>query len=298
MNKVLPLLVIVISMSISSIQAQKPGNIASYKIGTVTVSTLSEGQQKGNSSILIDAPTEVLKEYAPDGTFSNAVNAFLIQVSGKTMLVDAGFGRNLFDNMKVLGKSASEIDIILLTHMHGDHIGGLLKDSKVAFPNAELYISQAEHDYWTSDEEMMKVAENRRGGFLLAHKVIEAYKNKLHLFEPSDIDAEAGNLVNNVKAYKAYGHTPGHTVFLVESGSSKLLIWGDLTHAMAVQMPYPGIAVTYDVNPKQAIESRLKILDYVAKNNIAIGGMHIAFPAMGSVKSNSKGGYEFVPIPF
>jgi glyoxylase-like metal-dependent hydrolase (beta-lactamase superfamily II) len=93
-----------------------------------------------------------------------------------------------------------------------------------------------------------------------------------------------------------YGHTPGHTSFLIESKESKLLIWGDLTHAMAIQMPYPQVAVTYDVNPEGAVQSRKAVLTYVSENHIPVAGMHIAYPAIGEIKSISDGGYQFLPL--
>jgi Zn-dependent hydrolases, including glyoxylases len=163
--------------------------------------------------------------------------------------------------------------------MHGDHIGGLIKDDQAVFPNAKLFVAQKEYDYWNSGQ---------NAG---AKKVLDAYKNQLEIFEPIDL--------NNVKIgsasilpLKAYGHTPGHTAFLIHSNGKNLLVWGDLTHAMAVQMPHPEIAVTYDVNPKDAVEYRLNILEFVTKNKIPIAGMHIAYPGMGTVEKDGKG-YKF-----
>jgi glyoxylase-like metal-dependent hydrolase (beta-lactamase superfamily II) len=205
----------------------------------------------------------------------------LVKIAGKTILVDAGFGRNLFDNLKSQNTTAEQVNLILLTHMHGDHIGGLLQDGKVTFPNAELYVAQAEYDYWMS---------NARGE--QAQKVLAAYKDKLHLFVPDELENATTELLPNLQAIAAYGHTPGHTVYLLKSTNSQLLIWGDLTHAMAIQMPHPEIAVTYDVNPQQAIASRKKILDYVATNKRPVAGMHVAYPSIGNINAVEEG-YEF-----
>lgn len=239
-------------------------NTFTYKLGDFKVTTLSESKQNGNTSILIDAPEDVLKKYAPAGTFPNAVNAFLIQTPNKNILVDAGFGRNLFDNLKQLNVTPDKIDVILLTHMHGDHIGGLLKDGKVCFSNAELYVSQAEYDYWIKANSPSQ------------KKVFEAYKDKLHLFEPTESGIE---VIPSVKAIATYGHTPGHTSFLVTASNNSLLIWGDITHALAIQIPHPEISVTYDVDPVMAKQSRVRILEYINKNNIPVAGMHIPFPS-------------------
>ncbi|MDR0832668.1 MAG: MBL fold metallo-hydrolase [Candidatus Symbiothrix sp.] len=257
----------------------------STNVGEARVHLLSEGQQKGNTSILIGATPEMIETQAPDGTFPNAVNAFLIQLSGKNMLVDAGFGKRLFDNLQTLDVDAEHIDIVLITHAHGDHIGGMLRDGEKAFPNAQVYMSQKEHDYWTSDA----VKNNT------VRQLIAVYKDQLNLFNPSVIGEPATPLIDGVTAIAAYGHTPGHTMYEVESKGEKLWIWGDLTHAMAVQMPYPSVAVTYDVDPAQAVKTRLEVLNYVSKNAIPIAGMHIAYPSTGAVVKEGDG-YVFNPV--
>ncbi|GHT01157.1 MBL fold metallo-hydrolase [Bacteroidia bacterium] len=253
------------------------------KVGEARVHLLSEGQQKGKTSILIGATPEMVEKQAPDGTFPNAVNAFLIQFSGKNILVDTGFGKRLFDNLQNLGVVAENIDIVLITHAHGDHIGGMLRDGERAFPNAQVYLSQKEHDYWTSD-----AVKNTN-----VRQLVAAYKDQLHLFNPAVIGEPATPLVGGVTAIAAYGHTPGHTMYEVESQGEKLLIWGDLTHAMALQMPYPSVAVTYDVDPAQAVKARLEVLNYVSTNAIPVAGMHIAYPAVGKVVKAGNG-YIFI----
>jgi glyoxylase-like metal-dependent hydrolase (beta-lactamase superfamily II) len=224
----------------------------------------------------------MLQKYLPDRTFQSEVNAFLIRTPDKNILIDAGLGRNLLDNLQSLDVSPGQINIILLTHMHGDHIGGLLRDGKPVFPNAEMYLSQPEYDHWSK-------SENKQ-----ALNVLSAYKNKLKLFIPEELGSKKANLFAGFQGIADYGHTPGHTAYLIESGSARLLIWGDLAHVMAVQMPHPEIAVTYDSNPKQAIEYRRKILKYVVKNNIPVAGMHIVSPAIGDVIAEGTG-YEFTP---
>ncbi|MDR1171622.1 MAG: MBL fold metallo-hydrolase [Bacteroidales bacterium] len=266
--------------------AQENPNIFTYKVGAFEICLLSEGQSAGKPGIFIGATPEMIRKCIPDGTFPTSCNAFLVRMPGKTILVDTGYGRNLFDNLKSLGVTPEQVDIILLTHMHGDHIGGMLKDGQAAFPNAEVYLAKPEHDYWMSDD-----AKNPN-----ARKVIEVYRSKLHLFQPVEIDAKPNTLFAGIQAVASYGHTPGHTSFMVESGKDKLLIWGDLTHAMAIQMTYPQVAMTYDVNPDVAIASRKKTLEYVAQKKIPIAGMHIAFPGMGKIAKAPADGYSYSPF--
>jgi len=282
-------------MSAIYVKSQTNENIFSMKLGNSKLFLLSEGQRNGNAEILIGATPEIIKKYAPNNSFPMATNAFLWQVDGKNILFDTGYGTELFNNLKFLHVNPEDIDAIIITHAHGDHIGGLLLNEQVAFPKATLYISQSEYDYWTSDKEMNKLPEKSRGGFLLAKKVMAAYKNHLHLFEPNAVNPPYNKeLCYGVKAIAAYGHTLGHTIYLIESGNDKLLIWGDLAHAMAIQMPHPEIAVSYDSDPKLAVQSRAVILKYVSEHKIPIAGMHIPYPSIGTIEK-AETGYRFVP---
>jgi len=276
--------------------AQETSSLFTYKIGDYTINLLAESQQKGNKSILIGATEAMLKEYAPDGTFPNAMNAFLIKTPDKNILFDTGLGKNIFNNLEALGVTPEQIDIVVLTHMHGDHIGGMLREGKKSFPNAEVYLPQPEHDYWTNQKTIEELPENRRGSFLNAVKVVDTYKDKLHLFEPDQLYGKENQIIKGIRGIAAYGHTPGHTVFLVELANEKLLIWGDVTHAMALQMPYPEVAVTYDVNPGDAIHTRKELLKYVEEKQIPIAGMHIAYPGMGKIVKGDTSGYKFIPF--
>lgn len=276
--------------------AQELPSVFTYPIGNCTLSLLCESQQKANPGILIGASEEILKTYAPEGTFPNAMNAFLLQTPDKNILFDTGMGRKLFDNLATLGVAAEKIDIVVITHMHGDHIGGMLKGDAKAFPNADVYLPQPEYDYWTNPEIIAQTPENRRGGFHNAIRVIETYKDRLHLFVPDRLGEKAQPILPGIQGIAAYGHTPGHTVFLVEAEKQKLLIWGDLTHAMAIQMPHPEVAVTYDVHPEDAIRARREILEYIEKYRIPVAGMHIPFPGMGQIKKAEGTGYNFIPF--
>jgi len=289
------IVIVLLVMSTVYVNAQTNENIFSIKLGNSKVFLLSEGQRNGSVEILLEAKPEIVREYAPGNSFPMATNVFLWQVDGKNILFDTGYGRELFKNLQSLQVKPEDIDAIFITHAHGDHIGGLLRNEQAAFPKAALYISQSEYDYWTSDEAMNQAPENSRGGFLLAKKVAAAYKDHLHLFDPNAVNPPYNKeLCYGIKAIAAYGHTPGHTLYLIESGNDKLLIWGDLAHAMAIQMPHPEIAVSYDSNPKLAIQSRAVILQYVSEHKIPVAGMHIPFPSIGTIEKAEQG-YRFVP---
>lgn len=279
----------------NGLKAQDDLGIITFDVGFFTITLLPELQQQSKTDMLLGATDEMLKETIPDGTFPNAVNAFLVETEDKTVLFDTGYGKRLFDNLKAYGKTTNDIDVIMLTHMHGDHIGGLLQEEEMSFPNATLYISQSEYDYWMSDDAMRKVPENRQSNFINARSVIDAYKDQLHLFKPGKMD-DSNDLIPGIRSIALCGHTPGHTGYMLESDGSQLFIWGDLTHAMAIQMAYPEVDVTGSMDMEQAIETRRQLFKYISDNNISIAGMHIQYPAIGTVTVKEPGKYSFFVI--
>ncbi|MDR1379409.1 MAG: MBL fold metallo-hydrolase [Synergistaceae bacterium] len=285
--------IILFSMNTQAFAADIP-NVYKYQLGAFEVILLSEGQSQGSGGTLIGTDDEMMKKYMPSGTYPTAVNTFLVRTPDRVVLIDTGFGRELFKNMKSVGVEPELIDAVLLTHMHGDHIGGLLtEENKLAFPNAKLYLARQERDYWASEEIMKTFPEDRQGGFQNSQKALTAYGNAVQTFDPRGIDVEPEFLLPGIKTIAAFGHTPGHTLYMIESDGVRLLIWGDLTHAMAIQMPVPQVAMTYDVNPEEAVASRLTVLKYVSEEKIPVAGMHVPYPGVGEITPNPESGYTF-----
>lgn len=259
----------------------------SVKVGEMTLTLLAEGEAERDGSLFVNASDDVLKRYVPQGTFAMGINAFLVRTPDRTVLVDTGLGRKLSDNLKALGVSAEQVDTVLLTHMHGDHTGGLLRDGKPVFPNARVYVAAKEYDYW-----MNGVSENQKK----AAEPVSAYGQSVQPFEPGDLETAGVELLPGIRAVAAFGHTPGHSLFMIDSKDQKLLIWGDIAHAMAVQIPAPAVSVTYDVDPERAALTRKAVLEYVAKNRIPVAGAHIPGAGIGTVSVQGEG-YAFTPLP-
>ncbi|MDR1138023.1 MAG: MBL fold metallo-hydrolase [Synergistaceae bacterium] len=254
-------------------------DVFSVEIGNFRVSMLSEAQRDSGADILIGASKDDIAKFIPGGKYPSAVAAYLVESPEGAVLIDTGFGREMERNLKSLGVAADDIRVVLITHAHGDHIGGLTKDGKPAYPNAKVIISKPDYE-WSSQ----------------AREYMSKY-DSFDTITPGTLENGRVEVMEGVYAIAAYGHTPGHTMFMLESGGEKLLIWGDLTHAMAIQMPRPGISVTYDADPVAAAKVRMAVLDYVAENEIPVAGMHVAYPGIGYVSKDpeNNGGYKFIP---
>ena len=241
---------------------------------SIEVISLLDTQGEGNPDLLIGATDEQKAQYLPDGKLPSQILAYYVKVSGQGILFDAGLcDGHIVNELAKNGIEASDVDTILITHLHPDHFGGLLTpEGERAFPNAKVYVGRVERDYWVNT--------------LKNENVINALK--LYDVQEFEFDDE---LFGSVKAIEATGHTPGHTVFEVKADDEKLLIVGDIVHFIQIQFPLPEISVKYDTDPDKARESRKKILDYAAENNIPIAGMHITPPGIFRV-NKSETGYE------
>ena len=226
-----------------------------------------------------------------------SVNAFLINTGSKLLLVDAGAGAlfgptvgKLMANLKASGYQPEQVDEIYITHMHADHVGGLMVDGKIAFPNATVHADKRDADFWLSQANMDSASKEMKDFFTGAMQSINPYI-AAGKFQTFDRD---GVLTPGLKAVLAHGHTPGHTTYLVESKGQALSLWGDLIHVAAVQFEHPSVTIQFDSDPKAAIAARKKAAADAAKNAYLVGAAHIAFPGLGYVR---RSGFDYAWVP-
>ena len=205
----------------------------------------------------------LLNVLMPTGASRSAINAFIAIDSSNTILFDAGLGAEnggrLLKTMKEADLDPAKVTAVCLTHLHFDHIGGLLLDGKAAFPNATIYLSQEEYDAWGDGGPMAK-----NNG--MWKQVMETYKGHIKTFHDGEKLFD-GLVVANL----APGHTPGHTVYTVDG---ICLIAGDLLHAQDLQLDHPQFCARYDADPAQATATRTQILQNVRDNGQHFAGAH------------------------
>lgn len=287
-------------------KTQVPGYYR-HTLGAFEITALNDGHLDIDPKLLRNAPPQQLQKLlqtsfraAPTPT---AVNTYLVNTGSQLLLVDTGAGNffgptlgRILANLKAAGHEPAQVDAVLLTHLHGDHVGGLITaDGAAVFPNAVLHVSKKEADFWLSPEVMAKAPKEAQMYFQAAQKAVAPYQaaGRLKTFEG---DSE---LMPGVRTLATPGHTPGHTSFLLNSDGQQLLVWGDIIHSTGVQFARPKVTIEFDIDAKTAAATRTRLLADVARQKLLVSGMHLPFPGIGHVRAGRDGAaYTWVPIDF
>lgn len=281
------------------LKGQAPGWYR-LQLGDFEITALNDGT--------LDLPVDKLLQQPPANTLralqhrylgvplETSVNAYLINTGAKVVLVDTGasslFGPTLgrmLANLKAAGYSPEQVDEIVITHMHGDHIGGA---SSSAFPNATLRVDKRDSDHWLSAEQVAKGGAGAQAIATLVKGFADAGR-----FKPFEGSAAGVEIVPGVKAVPAYGHTPGHSNYVAESKGQKMMFWGDLMHVAAVQFAEPSVTIQFDSDPKAAAPAREKAYAAAAKDGYYVAVTHVSFPGIGRLRADGKG-YDWLPVNY
>jgi glyoxylase-like metal-dependent hydrolase (beta-lactamase superfamily II) len=236
--------------------------------------------------------------YMPNGTMQNPFCPSVVKAGGKTIVIDTGNGMGAVAasngavghhraNLQAAGIDVKAVDIVLISHFHGDHIGGLKNpDGSLAFPNAEIKVPAVEQAYWTDEGNLAKTPASNKGNFANVKKVFEGLKTT---------PFEAGKEVApGITAIATPGHTPGHTSFVVASGAKRVLVQGDIALAPGVFVRNPDYQIVFDVLGDLAVQTRKKVYDMAQAEKMPVIGYHFPF---GTVSYVEKAGNGYMLVP-
>ena len=274
------------------------------KVGAIEVSALLDGYLDLDIALLsnadpADASRLLERSFHPKRPYRASVNAYVINTGKNILLIDTG-GAKVFaptlgwlpENLRAAGVDPGNVDAVLLTHIHPDHSNGLVDVAgRATFPNAKLYVSAAEHDFWTDASQAARAPTDMKPLFEMARTALRPYGSRLRRLTPGE---SAGP---DVQPLSAFGHTPGHTAYRISSGREQLLIWGDIVHIGPLQFARPDWSIAFDVDPSAAARTRKRMLDMAATDRLLVAGMHLPFPGFGYVDRAAEA-YAFVPAPW
>jgi glyoxylase-like metal-dependent hydrolase (beta-lactamase superfamily II) len=230
-------------------------------------------------------------------------SGFLVNTGKQLILVDAGAGAwwgggalgRLVGSLRSAGYMPEEVNLVLLTHLHSDHVGGLTtQDGNRVFPNAEVYVAKAESDFWLSPEIAAKAPKDAQPFFQSAQAIAAPYikAGKWHTFSSSE------PIVDGMQLVPLPGHSPGHTGYEFSSKGQKILFWGDIVHAQRVQLQHPEVTAVFDIDQTAAAATRNQLLPKLAGGDVLIAGPHSStFPPLGRLRKEGSG-YSWMPVVF
>lgn len=288
---------------------QAPG-FYRYKVGSIEITVATDGVNRlpVTDAFVLNAKKEevnaaLAEAFLEPGVFVGPYNPIVINTGAKLAVVDTGTGEAAYKsskgqsgqflaNLAAAGIDPKAVDVVIISHYHGDHINGLLRaDNSLAFPNAEILVPASEHQYWMDDGEMSRAATQR---------IADNFKNVRRVISGEVLKRlrtyEAGKeVMPGVTAVSTPGHTPGHTSHIVSSGAATVYVQADVTHAPFLFARHPGWHAFYDHEPVQAEATRRKVYDMLATERMTVQGFHYPFPSVAHVEKTATG-YREIPM--
>ncbi|MGE0237991.1 MAG: MBL fold metallo-hydrolase [Parvibaculaceae bacterium] len=275
-----------------------------YKVGAFEITAFNDGTRPADNPEKIFGVNQKPEDVAaaaeanllPKDRLLNGFTPVLVNTGKELVLFDSGNGArgqpatgHLAERMKAAGVAPEQIDVVVITHCHPDHIGGLMTEGTPLAPKARYVIGEAEYQFWSSPDRANGPTAN-------AAKIVQA--NVVPLKDKMSFVKNEGEVVSGIRAIEAFGHTPGHMAWHVESDGKRLLIGADFCNHYVLSLRYPKWHVSFDADKDQAVATRLKLLDMLSAERIAFTSYHMPFPAVGFVEKGADGGYRFVPASY
>ena len=269
---------------------------ARFKLGDFDVTTLLAGSRavpgdpQGTFAMNVDKAEfeKVSKEhFLPTDVARFYFTPTVVNTGNELVLFDAGLGGEtpgILAALQSAGYTADQIDVVVITHMHPDHIGGLMAGGKPTFPNARYVTGQKEYDFWSPKGE-----DNRIGKLMISN--VKPLADKMTFVKGGD------SVASGITAVEGHGHTPGHMCYRVESNGQQVLLLADLANHYVWSLAYPDWEVRFDMDKAGAAAARRKILGMVAADRIPVIGYHLPFPALGYVETRGNG-FHYVPATY
>ncbi|WP_449415791.1 MBL fold metallo-hydrolase [Ochrobactrum teleogrylli] len=271
--------------NINSNSQRQPG-YCRFKIGALNAISLHDGINilERAQNLVSNVPERDVTEAflaigVPEGKLIASYSALAIETDGKITLIDTGNGPHrshtsgrLIANLEAAGYSASDVETILISHFHGDHISGLIDlNEQLSFPNAQVFVPQEEWDYWMDIQNRRNSSDSLRKNFDNCQRIFGIVGHNVVKF------AWGQRIGSEFTALQADGHTPGHTVFEIESEAVKMMYVADLTNNPLVFAKHPNWQGRFDMLPERAVESRKRILDRAVEERLRLFFCHAPF---------------------
>lgn len=280
-----------------------PAGLFATRIGNYKVTALLDGiipLQKGyfaGDEKAIDAVLATIGR--ADGSLPAPISAFLFQSEEKTILVDAGMGAitslgpgygQMSAALHSAGVTPQQIDTLIITHAHPDHLGGVLSaEGTPVFPNAELIIAETEVKFWGSAENLTAAPDDAKGMFAYAQNAFKAYGDQVTQV------TSGKEVAKGITLQLAPGHTPGHSILHIDNGDQHVMMVADLFHSAELHTALPDLGFGFDIDQKQAADTRKRLFEQIAADKTVIIGSHAHFPGFGRVL-RSNGAYRYIPV--
>ena len=266
--------------------------VSRRKVGEAEVIAFLDGRITLPTSLFSGASAEELAKLVEGEAVNGFINAYAVRSGDALAMIDAGGGGlvgptagKLAGRLKEAGVEPDQITTFYATHLHPDHIGGLVGDNALQLPNAQMVVHEQERAFWTNDEIMAQAGDANAAFFQAARAALEAFGDRVTAFTGAQVPGP-------LSAMELFGHTPGHTGYVVSDGGESLLVWGDIIHAPAVQFPMPSVTIAFDTDATAAEATRKRVLDMVVTDRMPVAGMHLVFPGTGQVVKAGEG-YAF-----